>query len=95
VQAKFLFLFCSFWSGDQFIKSVHYTHTTKEDKNGIGQPTYEKVNEELILDNPLHVILNKSKLAYMIYVILIANKELIKKRLSCENCRAHWFTSAP
>jgi hypothetical protein len=31
------------------------------------------------LDNPLHVILNKSKLAYRIYVILIANKELIKK----------------
>jgi hypothetical protein len=34
-----------------------------------------KVNEELFLDNPLHVILNKSKLAYRIYVILIANKE--------------------
>jgi hypothetical protein len=31
------------------------------------------------LDNPLHVILNNSKLAYRIYVILIANKELIKK----------------
>jgi hypothetical protein len=45
----------------------------------IGQPTYEKVNEELFLDNPLHVILNNSKLAYRIYVILIANKELIKK----------------
>jgi hypothetical protein len=45
----------------------------------IGQPTYEKVNEELFLDNALHVILNKSKLAYRIYVILIANKELIKK----------------
>jgi hypothetical protein len=39
-----------------------------------------KVNEELFLDNPLHVtrILNKSKLAYRIYVILIANKELKK-----------------
>jgi hypothetical protein len=42
----------------------------------IGQPPYEKFNEELLLDNPLHVILNKSKLAYRIYVILIANKEL-------------------
>jgi hypothetical protein len=28
------------------------------------------------LDKPLYVILNKSKLAYRIYVILIANKEL-------------------
>jgi hypothetical protein len=37
-----------------------------------------KVNEELFLENPLHVTLNKSKLAYRIYVILIANKELIK-----------------
>jgi hypothetical protein len=32
----------------------------------IGQPTYEKVNEELLLDNPLHVILNDSKVAYTI-----------------------------
>jgi hypothetical protein len=40
-----------------------------------GQPTYEKVNGELFLDKPLRVILNKSKLAYRIYVILIANKE--------------------
>jgi hypothetical protein len=32
------------------------------------------------LDNPLHVILNNSKLAYRIYVILIANKELIQKQ---------------
>jgi hypothetical protein len=46
---------------------------------GIGQTTYEKVNEGLFLDNPLHVILNKSKLAYRIYVILNVNKELIKK----------------
>jgi hypothetical protein len=46
--------------------------------NTFGQPTYEKVNEELFLDKPLHVILNKSKLAYRIYVILIANKELKK-----------------
>jgi hypothetical protein len=38
----------------------------------IGQPTY---------DNLLHVILNKSKLAYRIYVILIANKELKKLAL--------------
>jgi hypothetical protein len=43
-----------------------------------GQQTNEKVNEELFLDNPLHVILNKNKLAYRIYVILIANKELKK-----------------
>jgi hypothetical protein len=40
----------------------------------------QKVNEELFLDNPLHVILNKSKLAYRIYVILIANKGLIKNK---------------
>jgi hypothetical protein len=40
------------------------------------------VNEELFLDNPLHVILNKSKLAYRIYVILIANKEL--KKIRCK-----------
>jgi hypothetical protein len=46
-----------------------------------GQPTYEKVNEELLLDNLLRVILNKSKLAYRIYVILIANKELKKNWL--------------
>jgi hypothetical protein len=39
-----------------------------------GQPTYQKVTEELFLDKPLHVILNKSKLVYRIYVILIANK---------------------
>jgi hypothetical protein len=38
-------------------------------------------NEELVLDNPLHVILNKSKLAYRIYVILIANKELKKIKI--------------
>jgi hypothetical protein len=44
----------------------------------IGQPTYEKVNEELFLDNPLHIILIKSKLAYRIYVILIDNNEPIK-----------------
>jgi hypothetical protein len=30
------------------------------------------------LDDPLHFILNKSKLAYRIYVILIANKDLKK-----------------
>jgi hypothetical protein len=48
----------------------------------VGQPTYDKVNEVLFLDNPLHVILNNSKLAYRIYVILIANKELIKNVLA-------------
>jgi hypothetical protein len=37
-----------------------------ERRKGIGQPTYEKV------------ILNKSKLTYRIYVILIANKEFKK-----------------
>jgi hypothetical protein len=37
---------------------------------------YEKVNGELFLDKPLHVILKKSKLVYRVYVILIANKEL-------------------
>jgi hypothetical protein len=41
-----------------------------------GQQTCEKVNEELFLDKPLHVILNKSNLAYRIYVILIANKQI-------------------
>jgi hypothetical protein len=46
------------------------------------QSTYEKVNEELFLDKPLYVILNKSKLAYRIYVILIANKEF-KKNVLC------------
>jgi hypothetical protein len=65
-------------------KRTNSTATTttqpKKTKKVLGQPTYEKVNEELFLDNPLHVILNKSKLAYRIYVILIANKELIKKR---------------
>jgi hypothetical protein len=34
------------------------------------------------LDHPLHVILNKSKLAYRIYVILIANKDLKKKKVT-------------
>jgi hypothetical protein len=43
------------------------------------------VNEELFLDNLLHVILNNSKLAYRIYVILIANKELIKKMFKAAN----------
>jgi hypothetical protein len=62
-----------FWSTKNIVPQ------TKEDWKGIGQPTYEKVNEELFLDNPLHIILNNSKLAYKIYVILIANKELIKK----------------
>jgi hypothetical protein len=33
------------------------------------------------LDNPLHVVLNKSKLAYRIYVILIVNKEFKKNLL--------------
>jgi hypothetical protein len=46
----------------------------KEDWKGIGQPTYEKVNEELFLDN-----IESSKLAYRIYVILSANKEFKKR----------------
>jgi hypothetical protein len=33
------------------------------------------------LDKPLHVILNHSKLAYRIYVILIANKEFKIKKI--------------
>jgi hypothetical protein len=46
-----------------------------------------KVNEQLFLDNPLHVILNKSKLAYRMYVILIANKEFKKKKtLYTQSC---------
>jgi hypothetical protein len=32
----------------------------------IGQPTYEKVKEDLFLDKPLQVIHNHSKLAYRI-----------------------------
>jgi hypothetical protein len=32
----------------------------------IGQPTYEKVNEDLLLDKPLRVIQNHNKLAYRI-----------------------------
>jgi hypothetical protein len=53
------------------------------DSHFMSQPTYEKVNEELFLDNPLHVTLNNSKLAHRIYVILIANKELINKLKKC------------
>jgi hypothetical protein len=56
----------------------------KEDWKGIGQPTYKKVSEELFLDKPLHVILNNNKLAYRIYVILIANKQLKKKERNGE-----------
>jgi hypothetical protein len=40
----------------------------------------KKVNEELSLDKPLHVIYKVSKLAYRIWVILIANKR-VKKNL--------------
>jgi hypothetical protein len=47
----------------------------------IGQQTYEKVNEELFLDKTLHVVFNKSKLAYRIYVILVANKEFKKEKV--------------
>jgi hypothetical protein len=32
----------------------YYNHTTTEDYKEYGQPTYEKDNEELFLDNPLH-----------------------------------------
>jgi hypothetical protein len=38
----------------------------------------EKVNEDLSMDKPLHVIQNHSKLAYRSNVILIANKEFSK-----------------
>jgi hypothetical protein len=57
-----------------------------------GQPTYEKVNEELFLDNSLHIILNNNKLAYRIYVILIANKELIKKIQVSQKPQFLWET---
>jgi hypothetical protein len=60
------------------MKKVYYNSFFKIVKAEIGQPTYEKVNEGLFLGKPLHVILNKSKLAYRIYVILIANKEFKK-----------------
>jgi hypothetical protein len=40
-----------------------------------------KVNEDLSLDKPLHVIYKASKLAYRICVILIAN-ESVKKKLT-------------
>jgi hypothetical protein len=46
---------------------------------GIDHPTYKRLNKELFLDKPLHVILNKSILPYRIYVILLANKEFKKK----------------
>jgi hypothetical protein len=39
-----------------------------------------KFNEDLSLDKPLHVIYKVSKLAYRIWVILIAN-ERVKKKL--------------
>jgi hypothetical protein len=39
----------------------------------------KKVSEDLSLDKPLHVIYKVSKLAYRIWVILIANKRVIKK----------------
>jgi hypothetical protein len=38
----------------------------------------KKVNEDLSLDKPLHVIYKVSKLAYRIWVILIANKRVKK-----------------
>jgi hypothetical protein len=66
--------------GNVLIQPLLQPHNQRRLKR-IGQPTYEKVNEELFLDNPLHVILNNSKLAYRIDVFLIANKELIKKKI--------------
>jgi hypothetical protein len=47
--------------------------------------TYIYILSLLFLDNPLHVILNKSKLAYRNYVILIANKQL-KKHIYKNGC---------
>jgi hypothetical protein len=44
------------------------------------------------MDKPLHVILNKGKLAYRIYVILIANKELKKKRKNFQHDVAFAYT---
>jgi hypothetical protein len=46
------------------------------------QPTWEKINEDLSLDKPLQVIYTVSKLAYRIWVILIASKT-VKKILLC------------
>jgi hypothetical protein len=43
------------------------------------------------LDKPLHVILNKSILAYSIYVILIANKEFKKNGSGNGHMRAVVF----
>jgi hypothetical protein len=45
--------------GCEYLKQV-----PSYDGSGIGQPNYEKVNEDLFLDKPLHVIHNLSKLAY-------------------------------
>jgi hypothetical protein len=39
----------------------------------------QKANEDLSLDKPLHVMYNVSKLAYRIWVILIANKRVKKE----------------
>jgi hypothetical protein len=39
----------------------------------------KKVNEDLSLDKPLHVIYKVSKLAYRIWVILIANERVTKR----------------
>jgi hypothetical protein len=42
----------------------------------------KKVNEDLSLDKPLHVIYKVSKLAYRISVILTANERVKKKKLA-------------
>jgi hypothetical protein len=47
------------------IQPLPQPHNQRRPK-GIGQPTYEKFNENLFLDKSLHVIQNHSKLAYRI-----------------------------
>jgi hypothetical protein len=58
------------------------TQPKKTKKELASRPT-RRLMRNCFLDNPLHVILNNSKLAHRIYVILIANKELIKKIVRC------------
>jgi hypothetical protein len=60
-----LSVFCAFFL---------FLHSLKWDS----QPTYEKLNEVLSLDKPLHVIYKFSKWAYRIWVIMIANKRVKK-----------------
>jgi hypothetical protein len=58
----FMYVLCAF---------ILFLHSLERDS----QPTKEKVNEDLSLDKPLHVIYKVSKLAHRIRVILIANNK--------------------